>query len=147
MPSNVGISLVRRFHCDNNAVVTIIENRNARHMLLTQLLCCLFLCISLLFSLLCVTYIRVHNVVADTISHNNLTLVHSLIPQGSRVTIPPAVSTFLLTPPDWGSPAWTKQFTRSLPGLVFSHRWKLQVRCVPLFSFLCQILLSSLPIV
>ena len=104
------------FHCDNIAVVTIIENRNARHTLLTQLLRCLFFYASFFQFHFSASHIPgAHNVVADAISRNNLTLLHSLVPQASQVTIPPAVSTFLLTPPDWGSPSWTEQFSLSLP--------------------------------
>ena len=104
------------FHCDKDAVVTIIENRNARDALLTQLLRCLFFYAALFHFHFSASYIPgVHNVVADAISRSNLTLLYSLAPQASQVTIPPALSTFLLSPPNWGSPTWTEQFALSLP--------------------------------
>ena len=81
-----------RFHSDNDAVMTIIENQNARYTLLIQLLRCLFFYASV-FQFTALHTLRVHNVVADAISRNNLTSLHSLIPQASRVTIPQAVST------------------------------------------------------
>lgn len=104
------------FHCDNEAVVTIIQNRRAHNTLLTQLLRCLFFYASMFqfhFSALHIP--GVYNVLADAISRNNLTLLHSLIPQATQVAVPPAVSSFLLHTPDWGSPTWTAQFLYSLP--------------------------------
>ena len=104
------------FHCDNEAVVAVIQNRNAHQDLLVQLLRCLFFYASRFQFHFSAAHIPgVHNVVADAISRNNLSLLSSLVPQAQQVSVPAPVATFLLSPPDWGSPDWIAQFVHSLP--------------------------------
>ncbi len=109
------------FHSDNEAVVSIIQKRNAKHPLLTHLLRCLFF----YASIFCFEFSSVHipgtnNVVADAISRNNMSLLYSLFPQAIRVIIHQPVSEFLLFLPDWGSLTWTERFSHSL-SLVSPH--------------------------
>ena len=55
------------------------------------------------------------NTAADTISHNNLSLFHSLIPQSQQVPLMQTVMDLVVNSrPDWSSQAWTHLFTRSL---------------------------------
>ena len=104
------------FHCDNDAVVTVIKRRHAQHPLLTELLRCLFFYASIFHFHFSASHIAgIHNTVADAISRNHLTLLSSLIPQATQAFIPPTVSQFLLALPEWGSRNWTEQFIRSLP--------------------------------
>ena len=55
------------------------------------------------------------NTVADALSRDNFDVVHSFLPQDSLERVPAAIVELLVTTrPDWGSPAWTDLFTRSL---------------------------------
>ena len=104
-----------RFHSDNEAVVTIIQRRRAKHPLLSHLLRCLFFyAATFRFHFSAVHIPGTSNVVADAISRNNLSLLSSLLPQATRMSIPASVSEFLLSLPDWGSPIWTDKFMHSL---------------------------------
>ena len=104
-----------RFHCDNEAVVTIIQNRNAHDELLIQLLRCLFFYSSRFQFHFSAEHIAgKDNVIADAISRNNTILLSSITPQVHQVGIPPPVVAFLLFPPDWGSQGWISQFAHSL---------------------------------
>ena len=103
------------FHCDNEAVVTIIRKRCAKDKLLTDLLRCLFFYASVFhFQFSAIHIAGASNRVADAISRNQLSSISFLFPQASRVLVPPSVSQFLLAPPDWGSPNWMEQFNTSL---------------------------------
>lgn len=104
------------FHCDNEAVVSVIENRQAHHPLLRQLLRCLFFYAVIYKFHFSARHIPgAQNSIADAISRNKLDSLSSLIPQAVQVSIPPAISAFLLAPPEWGSPSWIVQFCHSLP--------------------------------
>ena len=56
-----------------------------------------------------------HNVIADTISCDNISLLFSLVSQAQQTSMPAQVQAFLLSPPDWGSPDWITRFRHSLP--------------------------------
>ena len=104
------------FHCDNEAVVTVIQNRTAHETTLVQLLRCLFFySVKFQFHFSATHIPGVHNVVADAISRNSLNLLSSLIPQAQQIGVPVSVVAFLLSPPDWGSRDWISQFVLSLP--------------------------------
>ena len=105
------------FYSDNEAVVTTIQRRSAKHPLLTQLMRCLFFYASVFQFHFSASHIPgVFNTTADAISRNNHELLPSLLPQASQqVTVPQSVSGFLLALPDWGSPNWTTLFLHSLP--------------------------------
>ena len=116
-----GVTYGRESMCvstqDNEAVVTTIQRRSAKHPLLTQLLRCLFFYASVFQFHFSASHIPgVFNTTADAISRNNLELLPSLLPQASQqVTVPQSVSGFLLALPDWGSPNWTTLFLHLLP--------------------------------
>ena len=103
------------FHSDNEAVVTIVNNRCAKDKLLINLLRCLFFYAAVFQFHFSASHIPgVDNHVADAISRNNLSLVSSLFPQASQVFVPGLVVSFLLDLPDWGSRTWMEKFTHSL---------------------------------
>ncbi len=103
------------FHSDNDAVVSIIQRRSAKHLLITHLLRCLFFYASVhQFHFSALHIPGTENVLADAISRNNLTLLSTFLPQVPPVVVPPGISQFLLHLPDWGSPSWTEQFVLSL---------------------------------
>ena len=104
-----------RFHCNNEAVVSVIQRRAARLPLLVQLLRCLFFYASVYhFDFSSCHIPGVSNSAADAISRNQLSYLSFLLPQVPRVAISTAVADFLLSPPDWESSSWTGQFIRSL---------------------------------
>ena len=73
------------FHCDNKAVVLMIQAHNAHEESLVQLLRYLFFYAAVFLFHSSATHISgVHNIVADAISHDNLTLLYSLVPQAQR---------------------------------------------------------------
>ena len=91
------------FHCDNKAVVTVLQNWNAHETTLLQLLRCLFFYSARFQFHFSATHIPgVHNVVADAISRNSFNLLSSLIPQAQQIRVPVSVAAFLLSPLDWG---------------------------------------------
>ena len=103
------------FHSDNEAVVTIIQRRHARHPLLTNLLRCLFFYAALFHFHFSTSHIPgTCNTIADAISRNHLDILSSSLPQATQTVIPNAVSQFLLSPPLRGSPSWTELFNHSL---------------------------------
>ena len=105
-----------RFHSDNEAVVTVIQKRHAKHPVLTHLLRGLYFCSSVYLFHFSASHVSGSlNVIADAILRNHLAILHSLIPQATQEMIPTAVSMFLLSLPQWGSPNWTEQFVHSLP--------------------------------
>ena len=58
----------------------------------------------------------VSNTATDAISRDNLSLFSSLIPQLEWIAVPQAVLDLLVIQrPNWGSQAWTRSFTSSLP--------------------------------
>ena len=104
------------FHCDSDAVVTVIQNRNTNQVLLVQLLRCLFLYASWFqFHFSAVHILGVHNMVADAISRDNVSLLPSLVPQAQQIMVPAPLVAFLPSPPDWGSSDWSARFVHSLP--------------------------------
>ena len=66
------------FHCDNEAVITVLQNRNAHETTLVQLLQCLFFYSARFQFHFSATHIpSVHSVVADAISRNSCNLLSS----------------------------------------------------------------------
>ena len=104
------------FHCDNEAVVAVIQNRNAHQDLVVQLLRCLFFYASWFQFHFSAAHIPgVHNIISDTISHDNISLLSSLVQQAQQISVSAPVAAFLLSPLDWGLPDWIVQFVHSLP--------------------------------
>lgn len=106
------------FHSDNMAVVGILNSRTANPLPLLHLLWCfLFYCAYYGFHFSCMHIQGAMKTAADALSRNNLTLFSSLIPQALQFSVPPPLFKLLITiRPDWGSPAWTQLFVRSLTG-------------------------------
>ena len=86
------------FHCDNMAVVAILQMRSGRSTLVQHLLCCLYFYTALFQFHYSVEHVPgVLNIAADAISRNNISLLPSLIPQASRVPLPPSILEMLVT--------------------------------------------------
>ena len=123
------------FHCDNEAVITVLQNRNAHETTLVQLLQCLFFYSARFQFHFSATHIpSVHNVVADAISRNSCNLLSSLIPQAQQIGVPVSVAAFLLSLPDWGSQDWISQFVLSLPTVCIQTLSKAKGRDWPIIS-------------
>ena len=103
------------FHSDNEAVVLIIQRQHAKHIVLNQLLRCLFFYASVYhFQFFAAHIPGVNNTIADAISLDNMTLLSFLLLQASKVSVPSQVSNFLLFLQDWGSQTWIDKFSYSL---------------------------------
>ena len=94
------------FHSDNEAVVSILNKGHTQDVALTHLMRCL----AFLAAFHGFHFSSVHVTVADALSHNNLTLFHSLLPQALSSPPPSVVQLLVSELPDWGSPTWTKLF-------------------------------------
>lgn len=107
------------FHSDNMAVVSILQNQTARDELALHLLWC-FQFFSAFFQF---QYSVQHmpgmlNIAADAVSHDNIALFSSLVPQASRHFVPNPVLDLLVNQrPNWGSPHWTALFVSTLSTL------------------------------
>ena len=105
-------------HCDNLAVVGVVNSGAAKDPELAQLLRCLFF-VKAHFNLV-ITAVHIPGVLnkqADAISRNNLSSFFSQVPGASRnpTFIPPAMIQLLVTQkPDWTSPAWFQLFVSCL---------------------------------
>ena len=107
-----------RCHCDNMAVVEVLNNGYSRDKLLMHLLRCLFF-ISEYFK---VQVEAVHrqgkdNIRADALSRNDLNRFRQASPGADQkaVGIPHQLLTLLVDKqPDWMSPDWTRWFTASI---------------------------------
>ena len=105
------------FHSDNEAVVSVLNKGHAQDVTLTHLMQCLaFLAACHGFHFSSVHVPGRLNKAADALSHNNLTLFHSLLPQALQESIIPLSVVQLLVSEilDWGSPTWTKFFNSCL---------------------------------
>ena len=104
------------FRSDNMAVVDVLCSRTARDPLLMHLLRCLvFYAAIYQFDFRAEHLPGSHNMAADALSRNNLTLFSSLVPQMQQVAIPqPARDLLVETTPNWGSHEWTILFRNSL---------------------------------
>ena len=68
------------------------------------------------FHYMAVHVLGVANGAANALSHNDLPLFYSLVPQAhARSVVPGQLQDLLITnPPNWGSSAWTNQFRSCL---------------------------------
>ena len=105
-------------HCDNQAVVEVINTGYCKDGQLMQLLRCLFFISSFFGIAVKATHIAGHrNTGADAISRNNLHLFFSQVPAADRTPspIPTALLGLLVHhQPDWTSPVWSQLFTSCL---------------------------------
>lgn len=104
------------FHVDNMAVVSVVQNLNARDPLLCHFLRCLYLYAAFFQFTFSATHIPgTNNTAADALSRGNFELFHSLVPQVLHQPIPHILnSLFLLQTPDWNCSAWMGLFKSSL---------------------------------
>ena len=104
------------FHSDNMAVVAVLKSRTAKTPHLMHLLrCFLFFCAYYAFHFSVEHVPGSMNQAADALSRGNMPLFSSLAPQTPQYPVPSPLSDLLVvTPPDWGSPDWTRLFTSCL---------------------------------
>lgn len=105
-------------HCDNQAVVEVVNSGYCKDPIMMQLIRCLFF-ISARFEIsLRAIHIPGHlNTGADAISRNNLPLFHSQVPRArpAPTPIPHALMDLLAHQrPDWTSPRWSQLFKTCL---------------------------------
>ena len=98
------------FRSDNMAVVDVLCSRTAHDPLLMHLYAAIYQ-----FDFRAEHLPGSHNLAADALSRNNLTLFSSLVPQMQQVAIPqPAQDLLVETTPNWGLHDWTILFRNSL---------------------------------
>lgn len=106
-------------HCDNSAVVTVLNSRYCRDPALMQLLRCLsFVEARRQFTLSAVHLPGIHNTLADDLSRNRLFAFLEGKPEAepNPTEIPVFLLQWLLNPKvEWTSPAWMKQFDTFVP--------------------------------
>ena len=106
--------LTIKVHCDNKAVVDLINSGYTRETLLSHLLRCLFFFVARFDFTLVASHIPgKDNVLADALSRDNLQFFLSESPQANRqpTEIPPHLLDILAVEmPDWTSSAWTLWF-------------------------------------
>ena len=101
------------FHCDNTAVVAVIQRKSTRDALLLHLLH--FYAAFFQFSYSAHHLPGVSNVAADALLRGNMSLFLSLFPQGVPSTVSWEVMQLLLLQwPDGGSRDWIRQFKATL---------------------------------
>ena len=101
-----------RFHCDNSAVVALLNAGAARDNSLMHLMRCFSFVATKFNFFFSACHIRGReNVLADALSRNNLRMFLHSCPQAQRepTYLPPALQELLmLSRPDWTSTAWTQ---------------------------------------
>ena len=101
-------------HCDNEAVVTIINSGTSKEPEAMALLRCLFFIAARNNLLITAAHLPGSlNQVADALSRNNLPLFSTVYPQADPhpSVIPPAlIDLLVLSKPDWTSQSWNKTF-------------------------------------
>ena len=101
-------------HCDNQAVVAVLNSRSSKQPQLMHMLRCLFFVEASYGFELSASYIPTKaNDLADDLSRNNLSSFLSKVPalKGSQVKIPTQLLEILVdTSGDWTSQTWTRRF-------------------------------------
>ena len=110
--------LVVCIHCDNMAVVDVVNSGYSKHPQVQHLLRCLFF-ITATFGIMihAVHILGVDNEGADAISRNNMHKFFRLHPQASPSPTPlpqDLVDLLIKIQPEWTSPTWRKLFKGSL---------------------------------
>ena len=105
-------------HCDNQAVVEMVNSGHSKDMEISHLLRCLFFITAAFEITLVASHIQgKDNVKADAISRNNLSLFCLQAPKASQTgtVIPESVVELLIYQrSDWISQSWCRLFTNSL---------------------------------
>lgn len=106
-------------HCDNMAVVSVLNSRSSKEKNLMQLLRCLFFIeAQLQFSISSIHIPGLRNELADDLSRNRLASFLVKMPSANHTPspVPPSLMQWLLQPKlDWTSPTWFQQFTSFVP--------------------------------
>ena len=104
--------------CDNTAVVTVLNSRYAKDVVLMRMLRCLFFVEAHFQFFLTVSHIPgVHNDLADDLSRNRLPSFLRKMPNVDCIPsiIPHSLLQWLLHPNlDWTSPSWTALFSSAI---------------------------------
>lgn len=108
------------FHCDNEAVVQVLNSHSSREPLMAHLLRCYFFYAAYFkFSHSAKHVPGIQNSAADALSRGNMLKFISLFPQGKRSAIPQQVKDFVVnTNSKWGSSRWTEQCCHSLMAVL-----------------------------
>ena len=104
-------------HCDNAAVVQVINSGYARDPTIMQMLRCLFFIPAYFnFTLIAEHVPGVDNPIADALSRNQLDRFFTLVPQAPPLPIPisPTLIEHLVFSPDWTDPGWISWFSSIL---------------------------------
>lgn len=105
-------------HCDNQAVVDVVNSGYSKDaQLMHSLRSLFFITAHFQISLRAVHIPGVHNTAADAISRDNLILFHSQVSEARPSPSPlpaMAIDLLVLQQPDWMSPAWFRLFGTSL---------------------------------
>jgi len=106
------------FHCDNEAVVSIINQQSAKDPLLCHQLRCLFFVSASYGFELCASHTPgVENVAADALSRNNLSLFFMQEPRAVRMPTPVPLELKVglsVAQPQWKCRDWTLWFSSSI---------------------------------
>ncbi len=106
-----------RAHCDNSAVVAIVNSGSSREPEAMHLLRCLAFLEAKYSFYIFTTHIKgVLNTLADALSRDNRKLFHSLYPQAKEepVAIPSALlDVLVVSKPDWTAQSWTQLWSSS----------------------------------
>ena len=104
------------FHCDNEAIVSVIQKQYAKHHLLTHLLRCLFSYALYLISITLQLIFQGHSTLRQMQSYAITFPFSPLSFTGQQSVILQALLEFLvINTPDWGSASSTALFVHSLP--------------------------------
>ena len=105
-------------HCDNEGAVAAINSGYSRVPQIIHMLRCLFFIRAFYQTALRAVHIPGReNDLADAISHNNLSLFFTQVPQAAnqRLMVPPAIlSVVVKQQPDWTSVDWCQLFKSCL---------------------------------
>ena len=105
-------------HCDNQAVVEVVNAGYCKDSHLMQLLRCLFFITTFFkISVKAAHIAGSKNTGADALSRNNMHLFFSQVPAANKTPtfIPSAlIELLVLRQPDWTSLPWSRLFTSSL---------------------------------
>lgn len=104
------------FHSDNMGVVGLLKKLSSKVSVQMHLVrCLLFYAAYYRFQFVAEHVAGTANTVADAISRDKAALFPHLVPQVTRVEVPPAVADLLVHQlPDWGSSSWTRLFRSTL---------------------------------
>ena len=105
-------------HCDNQAVVEVVNSGYCRDQGMMQMIRCLFFILAFFEISMQTVHIPGHlNVGADAISRDNIQVFHMQVPKAHArpSPVPQALRNLLIhQQPDWTSPDWSRLFRTCL---------------------------------